>query len=32
MDLTDVDWVEPDEAIRLFHKAADELGPGMLKY
>jgi ribose transport system substrate-binding protein len=31
MDLSKVDWVEPDEAIRLFHKT-DELGPGKLKY
>lgn len=31
MDLSNVDWVEPDEAIRLFHKT-DELGPGKLNY
>ncbi len=32
MDLSNVKWVASDEAITLFHRAVDELGPGKLNY
>jgi ribose transport system substrate-binding protein len=32
MDLSKVDWVTPEQGMKLFYRAAEELGPGKLKY
>jgi ribose transport system substrate-binding protein len=32
LDMSKIDWVEPDEGLRLWERAEEELGPGKLKY
>jgi len=32
MDLSKVDWVKPENGMKIFYRAGEELGPGKLKY